>query len=545
MVSRQHALDVAVADTRIMAPPISLLLFGAQQARWTRPRLQSLQKDLVSDPSLRFLQHCLEQLDVSLATPFGCLADAAQPVGLAEFARGGEIPQPDTLANTQLAALTVALHAIEWLRSAADARIIVQGFCIGFLSAAVVSSTQGNANTDFQRYITNAIRLAACLGRIVDAEDASHAPADRATVISVRCLGLSDRAALDATLDSIPGAYVSCVTDDRNVTVTIPRFHLESLTQRLKRESIPVKAIGLNGSYHHPKNAEAAEQLKALCARTPDLQLPSAEQLRLPFRSTADTELIASGSLHEISIDLILCKRANWFQTVKRSLEELPSPVKLVSIGPESHIPSSLSNTRTSTSRTSLSHPHEEIAVVGMACRFPQADTLEEFWQLISSGGTAFGSLPPNRFDPAQVLREPRLPTFWGNFLRQPQVFDHRFFGISGREAKSMDPQQRLALQVAYEAMESTSYFSLPSPAQEKDIGCYLGVGAVDYEGNVASENANAFSATGTLRAFVPGRISHFFGWTGPSMTFDTACSSSAVAISTACKVSQFRIIDT
>lgn len=103
-----------------------------------------------------------------------------------------------------------------------------------------------------------------------------------------------------------------------------------------------------------------------------------------------------------------------------------------------------------------------------------------------------------------------------------------------------MDPQQRLALQVAYEAVESSGYCSLPTSDQERDIGCYLGVGAVDYEGNVASENANAFSATGTLRAFIPGRISHYFGWTGPSMTFDTACSSSAVAISAACKVHSF-----
>lgn len=69
-------------------------------------------------------------------------------------------------------------------------------------------------------------------------------------------------------------------------------------------------------------------------------------------------------------------------------------------------------------------------------------------------------------------------------------------------------------------------------------MGCYLGVGSVDYEENVASDNAGAFSATGTLRAFISGRISHFFGWTGPSITFDTACSSSAVAIHTASKIS-------
>ncbi|KAL2824854.1 hypothetical protein BDW59DRAFT_162050 [Aspergillus cavernicola] len=105
-----------------------------------------------------------------------------------------------------------------------------------------------------------------------------------------------------------------------------------------------------------------------------------------------------------------------------------------------------------------------------------------------------------------------------------------------------MDPQQRLALQVAYEAVESAGYYGIRANSTrqetetETDVECYLRVGSVDYEDNVASADANAFSATGTLRAFISGRISHFFGWSGPSITFDTACSSSAVAIHTGCK---------
>ncbi|KAL2278825.1 hypothetical protein FJTKL_14164 [Diaporthe vaccinii] len=178
----------------------------------------------------------------------------------------------------------------------------------------------------------------------------------------------------------------------------------------------------------------------------------------------------------------------------------------------------------------------EEIAVVGMSCRFPQSESLEAFWRLLQEGGTCIDNMPTDRFDPAHLQREPKLDTFWGNFIDRPDVFDHKFFGISGREAKSMDPQQRLALQVAYEAMSSSGYCSKPSAIRVKDVGCYLGVGAVDYEDNVASHTANAFAATGILRAFISGRISHHFGWEGPSLTVDTACSSSAVAIHTACK---------
>ncbi|KAL9086711.1 MAG: hypothetical protein Q9165_007030, partial [Trypethelium subeluteriae] len=213
-------------------------------------------------------------------------------------------------------------------------------------------------------------------------------------------------------------------------------------------------------------------------------------------------------------------------------------------IGKTSCVPRSLSPKRLGDINVDQHHSRisddvgrpKEIAVVGMACRFPKADSVEEFWQLISSGEAAVSQLPIERFNPEEINRKPKPEQFWGNFLEQPDVFDHRFFGISGREAKSMDPQQRLALQVAYEALESSGHFNSPTAQKTTDVGCYFGVGSVDYEGNVASENASAFSAIGTLRAFITGRISHFFGWSGPSITFDTACSSSAVAIHMACK---------
>ena len=99
---------------------------------------------------------------------------------------------------------------------------------------------------------------------------------------------------------------------------------------------------------------------------------------------------------------------------------------------------------------------------------------------------------------------------------------------------ESTDPQHRLMLQIAYQAVEQSGYFS--SHNQDKSIGCYIGVGLTDYENNIACHPANAFSATGNLRSFAAGKISHYFGWTGPGLTIDTACSSSAVAVHTACR---------
>lgn len=314
--------------------------------------------------------------------------------------------------------------------------------------------------------------------------------------------------------------------------------------------------IGLCGSYHHPKHSQTAQGLKQICDLNEQLQLPDASNLWMPLRSTADAEIIDStaGALHAIALDLILCKRAHWSQTVRQALSSLtPRTGSLIAVGldagtvPRSLLPR-MTNNQAIEAKNDVSCQHGiasgignkggEIAVVGMACRFPQADSLGEFWHLLRTGSSTFGRLPVERFDSASIAREPKLQgNFWGNFLHNPDVFDHRFFNISGREAKSMDPQQRLVLQVAYEALEVAGYHALPASKRETDVGCYLGVGAVEYEDNIAGEDANAFSALGTLRAFISGRVSHFFGWTGPSVTVDTACSSSAVAIHTACKV--------
>ena len=172
-----------------------------------------------------------------------------------------------------------------------------------------------------------------------------------------------------------------------------------------------------------------------------------------------------------------------------------------------------------------------------MACRYAQADSLEQFWSLINSDKNACTPVPENRFKSEDLWRKPKGP-FYGNFVDDADAFDHRFFNMSAREAASMDPQQRLLLQVSYEAMESAGY-PTGSELPQKPVGCYVGAGYVEYEDNIASEHATAYSATGTIRAFVSGRVSHYFGWTGPSVVFDTACSSSAVAIHHACKVSE------
>jgi hypothetical protein len=163
--------------------------------------------------------------------------------------------------------------------------------------------------------------------------------------------------------------------------------------------------------------------------------------------------------------------------------------------------------------------PYRKIAVIGMAGRFAKSDNLSELWSLLKSGRNAVSKVPTQRFQTSDLQREPKQE-FFGNFLEEPDAFDHQFFGISSREAKSMDPQQRILLEVAYDALAFGGYFTRPKGKAERNVGCYVGVGSVDYDANVASHDAGAFSATGTLRAFISGKVSHHFGWSGPSSKF-------------------------
>jgi acyl transferase domain-containing protein/acyl carrier protein len=149
-------------------------------------------------------------------------------------------------------------------------------------------------------------------------------------------------------------------------------------------------------------------------------------------------------------------------------------------------------------------------------------------------------TIPEERFKTIGLRRsEDGKLKFFGNFVKDVDAFDHRFFKKSSREAASMDPQQRLLMEVAYQAVESAEYTGTAGSKAKRDIGCYIGACSNDYNDNVASHQPNAFSSLGTLRAFLSGKISHFFGWTGPSITYDTACSSSAVAIQAACTALQ------
>jgi acyl transferase domain-containing protein len=182
----------------------------------------------------------------------------------------------------------------------------------------------------------------------------------------------------------------------------------------------------------------------------------------------------------------------------------------------------------------------EPIAIIGIGCRFPGAKGPEAFWNLLREGVDAITEIPPERFDVGDVYDpKPGIPgklnTKWGGFLEGVDEFDPYFFGISSREAAAMDPQQRVLLEVAWEAIEDAGL--VPEKLDVGRIGVFAGTCNSDY-GNLLEDSADIdiYFAGGNALSVLSGRLSYALGLQGPSMTVDTACSTSLVAVHLACQ---------
>jgi thioester reductase-like protein len=187
--------------------------------------------------------------------------------------------------------------------------------------------------------------------------------------------------------------------------------------------------------------------------------------------------------------------------------------------------------------------PAEPIAVVGLSCRLPGgAQDPESYWRMLSEGVDGTGEFPAERGD-ARALYDPdpdapgKAYTIRGAFLGRVDRFEPAVFGISPREALGMDPQHRLALEVAWEALERAGY--APDSLDGSNTGVYLGVSTTDYvrlrQAHGAAEDVDAYQLVGEP-SFTAGRISYTLGLRGPSKVIDTTCSSSLVAVHEACQ---------
>lgn len=183
----------------------------------------------------------------------------------------------------------------------------------------------------------------------------------------------------------------------------------------------------------------------------------------------------------------------------------------------------------------------DPIAIVGMACRFPGADSLEAFWRVCWDGVDTITEVPSERWD-VDAIYDPTSSTpgktycRWGGFLSGLDQFDAEFFGISPREAKHLDPRQRLILELAWEAFEDAGIPPLSLAGSR--TGVIIATLTDDYGRLVFADPmaVEANSGSGTAHSVVSNRLSYFLDLRGPSVAIDTACSGSLVAIHLGCQ---------
>jgi acyl transferase domain-containing protein len=187
----------------------------------------------------------------------------------------------------------------------------------------------------------------------------------------------------------------------------------------------------------------------------------------------------------------------------------------------------------------------EPIAIIGMGCRFPGgASSPQAFWELLTNGADAICEVPGDRWDWRRFYDpDPDKPgksyVKRGGFLRENVAeFDPLFFGISPREAAAIDPQQRLLMEVTYEALEDAG--QRVEDLRGSATGVFIGAFALDMKLHHSSiHNRDSLLATTTTAGsmtLLSNRLSYVFDWRGPSLSLDTACSSSLVATHYACQ---------
>jgi len=182
----------------------------------------------------------------------------------------------------------------------------------------------------------------------------------------------------------------------------------------------------------------------------------------------------------------------------------------------------------------------KRVAVVGLSFRFPQTDT-ERYWNDLMAGRDLVTQVDASRWQQDVYLHPAKdhpgtAYTFAAGSLGDISGFDAHFFGISPREASLMDPQQRMLLELCWEAMENAGV--QPSRLRGSDTGVYIGISSADYSYRLSDDmgSVDASMATGNTSSIAANRLSYLFDLHGPSMSVDTACSSAMVAVHQACR---------
>ena len=333
--------------------------------------------------------------------------------------------------------------------------------------------------------------------------------------------------------------------------------------------------VSVHGPYHasHLYSVDVVDEIIGATSRAAF----GHSKVNLPVHSNVTGKPFAASSpndLLEQCLTEILCKPLRWDRLLEEfssgSMAPLNSACKIHTIGPSDLTSSLVSAVRssgffqivTNDHRSWLSRelsiapstaksPNSHIAIVGMAGRFPDAADHEQFWDLLEKGLDVHRTVPSDRYnvtthtDPT-LRKKNTSHTPYGNSIKEPGLFDARFFHMSPREAAQTDPMQRLELTTAYEAMEMAGIVPGRTASTKHDrVGTFYGMTSDDWREINAAQEIDTYFISGGVRAFGSGRINYYFKFSGPSFVVDTACSSSFAAIQLACTSLQAGDCDT
>ncbi|KID96266.1 Beta-ketoacyl synthase, partial [Metarhizium majus ARSEF 297] len=474
---------------------------------------------------------------------------------------------------------------------AGNNRVETVGFCAGMMAAVAVASSHNRQ--EFEKYGAAALRVAALMAAVVGATEEWTKGRGKGGSVSLATAWRRpeqghDLARIVSKLG--PDAYVSVLFDECRATVTASERLAPKLVRQLRAAGVTAVPLAFKGQLHAPtaERLRHTEALVDLCHSMAGLQFPDAAHLALPtYLDHPDGEQVARDHVDLVGTVLrsILANQLRWTSTVSKlaankehlsliafGLDRPLPPTILRAFGAkqahfedaEDDISKSVTRMRTrlqsnvavpvprahqvaepSTPRVRPEDDCEHVvAIVGMSLRVAGGRDLHEFEQMLKTGQSQHEVITRERMTPDMLFRDNADPDrkWYGNLMRDADAFDHKFFKKSPRESMAMDPQGRLSLEAAYQALQQSGYFnelattSAAELQRRKHVGVYVGLCSYEYDVNVHCHPTSAFTGTGELRSFIPGRVSHHFGWTGPSLTFDTACSSSTTALHMACR---------
>ncbi|WP_346900166.1 amino acid adenylation domain-containing protein [uncultured Roseibium sp.] len=198
-------------------------------------------------------------------------------------------------------------------------------------------------------------------------------------------------------------------------------------------------------------------------------------------------------------------------------------------------VPAQVPETGFDADRWAAADDDDPVVIVGQSCCFPMAEDVDAFWSNLISGRDCITRIPADRWDWREIDGDPRQEPgktniHWGGFIDRVFEFDPLFFAISPREAKLMDPQQRLMLMHAWKAIEDAGHS--PKSLAGQKVGVFVGTSSSGYCERIGEDTGGeGYVATGSVPSVGPNRISYFLDLHGPSEPVETACSSSLVAL--------------